>query len=179
MREDYYITSVNDMFVYLEVLRQFEPESVLDVGMFLKRTGALAKSIGDVDISNTFVFDGVDFAPQINAQVYRRVYDNIETWQDFKESIWQVADFSGGIADNSGSFKDKKYTLAVLMRCESFLDSEDLSRLFEWMSTHVEMVVISGKLEDLKIDRKKWQYVSEVETLKLEDDEYTIVCWNA
>lgn len=173
MTEEYYITGKNDMYIYLEALRQFEPDAVLDVGMFLKRTGAIARNIGDIGISQAIMIDGVDFAPQIEADVYRRVYDDIETWQNFRGSL--ETDFS---ADNRGKFKDKKYTLAFLMRCEKIINSEDLNLLFEWMSTHVENVVITGKFEDLKIDTKKWLSVVEVEPLKLEGDEYSVVCWD-
>jgi hypothetical protein len=142
--------------------------------MFLKRTGAIARNIGDIGISQTIVIDGVDFAPQIEVDVYRRVYDDIETWQDFRGSL--EMDFS---ADNRGKFRDKKYTLAFLMKCEKIINSEDLNLLFEWMSTHVENVVITGKFEDLKIDTKKWLSAVEVEPMKLDEDEYTIVGMNS
>jgi hypothetical protein len=177
MTEEYYITGKNDMYMYLELLRQFEPDAVLDVGMFLKRTGAIARNIGDMGISQAIVIDGVDFAPQIEADVYRRVYDDIEAWQDFRGCFGTETDFSGVSADNHGKFKDKKYTLAFLMRCEKIISSEDLNLLFEWMSTHVENVVITGKFEDLKIDTKKWRSVANVSPLSLDECEYTIVSW--
>jgi hypothetical protein len=159
----------------MEMLRQFEPDTVLDVGMFLKRTGAIARSIGDLEFSDNIVLDGVDFAPQIEAKVYGRVYDGIETWQDFRESSGQKSDFSSGADGNLEKFKDKKYTLAFLMRCENFLCNEDWERIFEWLGTHVEIAVISGKIENLKIDKKRWQSATEVELMKLETDEYCVI----
>jgi hypothetical protein len=176
MMEDYYITNKNDMFMYIEALRRFEPESVLDIGMFLKRVGAISRSIGDWDISCTCLIDGVDFAPQVKAEVYSRVYDDIETWQDFRGNCVSEVEFTGGTDGNSAKFIDRKYTLAFLMRYEKFIGGEDLNSLFKWMSKHVEIVAIAGKFDDMEVFISKLgNAVAEVEPLKLGNDEYMMV----
>jgi hypothetical protein len=174
--EDYYITNKNDMFMNIEVLRQFEPESVLDIGMFLKRVGAISRSIEDWDISGTCLIDGVDFEPQVKADVYSRVYDDIETWQDFRGDCVSEMEFTGGTDDNLTKFKDKKYTLAFLIGYEKFICGEDLNSLFKWISTHVEIVAIAGKFENVEVlISKLGSAVVDVELLKLGDVECELI----
>ena len=42
--ENYYITNDNDIFVFFEIISQTSPRSILDVGMFLKRIGAVTRA---------------------------------------------------------------------------------------------------------------------------------------
>jgi hypothetical protein len=178
MVEGYYITNEDDMYIYVEIFRRMKPTSVIDVGMFLKRIGALSRNIKDSSFSYACELDGVDFAPQIDAKVYECVYDNIERWQKFDEKGGINTNFSGSAADGLGKLKDKNYTVAFMMRSDNFLSREDFNSLFAWMSTHAEMMVFDGKFEDIKIEINKLELgraIANVESLKLDENEYSLV----
>ena len=49
----------------------------MDVGSFLKRIGALSRSVGDIELPEGLVLDAVDFGDAPKLPIYDTVYDGI------------------------------------------------------------------------------------------------------
>ena len=71
------ITDANDIYIYFEVIRQLNPVSVLDVGMMLKRMGAVSRQSMNCEISRDIRLDGIDFDPDVYLPVYKQIYSDI------------------------------------------------------------------------------------------------------
>ena len=77
MTRSYCITDKTDIFVYFEIIRQTGAKSVLDVGCFLKRIGALSRSVGDISLPEDIRLDSTDLVDAPKLPVYDTVYDGI------------------------------------------------------------------------------------------------------
>lgn len=73
----YYITDKNDIFVFFEVIRLGQPERMLDIGMFLKRIGAVSRNVKDFEIPKTTILDAYTLTPEREINIYKTIYDNI------------------------------------------------------------------------------------------------------
>lgn len=73
------LTRQNDLYIYFEVIRQLQANPVLDLGMTLKRAGAVSRQIADSSIDSNTTLIGVDFAPAQSFPVYEMLYDRILT----------------------------------------------------------------------------------------------------
>lgn len=80
------ITSENSIYAYFEVISQIEPQNVLDVGMFLKRIGNLSRCAMSQTISDNLQLDGVDFFEECNLPVWKMIYDQVISQEDFMKS---------------------------------------------------------------------------------------------
>lgn len=69
--------------IYFSVINDIMPETVLDIGMFLKRNGSVSRASGGLSIKNQIILDGVDVMPSINLGVYKTIYDHITSKDDF------------------------------------------------------------------------------------------------
>lgn len=65
------IRNENDIYIYFEVITQLEPRKILDIGMFLKRIGSVARKVMDEELSEELVLDGVDLFPEIDFPVWK------------------------------------------------------------------------------------------------------------
>ncbi len=77
MTEGYCITDKTDIFVYFEIIRQTGAKSVLDVGAFLKRIGAVSRCVGDIELPEELTLDAVDIIDAPKLPVYKTIYDDI------------------------------------------------------------------------------------------------------
>jgi hypothetical protein len=160
-KKHYYITNPNDMYLYFEIINQVEPSSVVDIGMFLKRIGALARSVKGNSVSSDICLDGIDFMPEIKANVYRTIYNSIENYETFKTMI-----------------NDKKYDLAVALRTEYFLDVKDQTALLKWLRTHTKYAVISGTLKNWNVESYINNETITVKELHIEKDAYSLLIFS-
>ncbi len=71
------ITDGTDIYVYYELIRQADPQSILDIGMFLKRCGAVSRQVMGLEISPKVHLDGAAFPGETDFPVYHRIYDTI------------------------------------------------------------------------------------------------------
>lgn len=74
-------------YTYFEVINDIEPESVLDIGMVLKRAGTVSRNIQGKEIDGRIRLDGVDFLPDVDAGVYSAIYNHIYAFYEFLTSI--------------------------------------------------------------------------------------------
>lgn len=74
---DIMIRRANDAYIFLEVIDQLEPASVLDVGMFMKRAGFVARQVMDKELPRGIRLDGVDFFPEVSLPIWQGIYDHV------------------------------------------------------------------------------------------------------
>lgn len=122
--EDLVITDGTDIYVYFEVLRQLRPARVLDVGMFLKRIGAVSREAMSCRLPEGLRLDGIDAMPERRIPIYDRIYDHI------------YEDVDGWIRDAG-----KAYDAAVLIGHGKWLPRERRERLWEAFSGRVQHVL--------------------------------------
>ena len=82
----------NSIYMFYEAIEQLEPEKILDVGMFLKRTGAVSRKVMSRDIPEDRQLTGIDFFPELTFPVWNMIYDQIETAESYykKRTILQL-----------------------------------------------------------------------------------------
>lgn len=85
------ITDERDIFTYFELIRRMNPTSILDIGMFLKRVGAIDRQVMDCEILPQVQLDGVDIFPEIDFPVYRRIYNHIFTMDTMPKDKYDMA----------------------------------------------------------------------------------------
>lgn len=83
---DMILANENDIYIFFEVIRQLEPKSILDVGMFLKRIGSVSRKVMDGEIEDNIMLNGVDFFPEIQFPVWNTIYDTYVTYEEFGEA---------------------------------------------------------------------------------------------
>ena len=47
---DYYITKKSDIFFFYQIIAHTNAKSILDLGMFFERVGAVSRQIGDAEL---------------------------------------------------------------------------------------------------------------------------------
>lgn len=79
------LTDENDIYIFFEVIKQLEPEKILDIGMFLKRIGSISRKAMNCEVPEEIRLDGIEFFPEINFAVWRNIYDQIMSVEQFSE----------------------------------------------------------------------------------------------
>lgn len=135
-----YIVNQNDMYLYFEIINQLEAKSVIDIGMFLKRIGAVSRQVKDLSLPDNIVIDGIDYMSDMPVKIYERIYNNIGDGRDF--AINQNA---------SNKFWDRKYDLAFLLRMKPMLnvknEENNGDKIWKWLLGHVRFAVIDGSTD--------------------------------
>lgn len=123
------LTGETDIYTYFEIIDKTEADSILDVGMFLKRIGSVSRQVKDKEIPAYKKLVGIDFFPEIKCPVWNTVYDDTYKPNDF---------FLSGNA--------QRYELAVVLQLEEHVRSEDVCILWKWLSTHVAYIFTDWRL---------------------------------
>ncbi len=111
------LRSENSIYLFYEVIEQIEPETILDVGMFLKRTGAVSRKIMSREVPECAELTGIDFFPEINFPVWHMIYDCIvDAGQYFKTE------------------DDKTYDLTVLLGLRELKEKIPFEQIVERIS---------------------------------------------
>lgn len=71
------IKNENSIYIFFQMIEQIKPQSVLDMGMFLKRVGSVSRKIMGCEVPERVQLDGVDFFPEVSFPVYQRIYNEI------------------------------------------------------------------------------------------------------
>lgn len=71
------VTDEDEIFTYFEVIRQLSPARILDVGMMLKRMGAVSRQAMHCAVPESARLDGVDFYPEVELPIYQTIYNHI------------------------------------------------------------------------------------------------------
>lgn len=83
----YGLVDSDTTYSYFKVINDIEPKKVLDIGMVLKRAGAVSRDIESIDVDENILLDGVDLLPDVDAGVYSTIYDHIIKAEDFLSEI--------------------------------------------------------------------------------------------
>lgn len=121
----YYITNKNDMFVFFQMIEQIEPESVLDMGMFLKRIGAISRNVLDSSIDENIRLDAVDIEDSVKLAVYDTVYTNIVKLQNL--DLIQKTD------------------LVMMMDAAGIMSMKELENVILWSEKNAKYIVTDAE----------------------------------
>lgn len=116
------ITDMDEVFFCFEMLKNLSPKRVLDIGMFLKRIGAVSRQAMSHGISPDIYLCGVDFFSQYSLPVYEKVYDE----------IWDREIF----CENTGHFD-----VALMLDVAGYLSEQEWQRLGAYLPRHVKGVL--------------------------------------
>lgn len=126
------LTSETDIYAFFEIIDQTEADSILDVGMFLKRIGSVSRQVKDKAIPVEKNLIGVDFFTEISCTVWKTIYNFVFTAGDFF------------LTENS-----QKYELAMVLQLEGSVDATKSNQMWSWLSTHVSYVMTDWNVQDI------------------------------
>lgn len=148
------ITNQNDIYVFFEIVKQIEPKSILDLGMFLKRIGNISRQTANEEISKEVTMDAVDYLEDMKIPVYETVYNGIYDEYTFLHS-------------------NKTYELAIMLRLGNVMDEEQEELLWNHLKGKVPYVLTDyegadrkrflenkGKILELKVDNNVYGLVT-------------------
>lgn len=128
MEQNFIITDENDIYVYFELIQRINPGTILDVGMFLKRIGAVARAARGREFGRRIELTGADFYPEYDFPVYHRVYDRILP----ANMLTTRSD-----AEKSAGF----YDLAILFHVNEHLADDEKYALWDYLMHHCGCLV--------------------------------------
>lgn len=149
------LTNETDIYTFFEIINRTEADSILDVGMFLKRVGSISRQIKDKEIPSDKKLAGVDFFPEVACPVWNTIYDVIYR----PEEIF--------VSEN-----EQKYELATVIQLEKYMEETETLSMWKWLSTHVSYIVTDWELEAVKkivkvkseqkitVDNKLYQFIT-------------------
>ena len=147
------LTNETDIYAYFEIIEEAQVNDILDVGMFLKRIGAVSRQIKDKELPQETKLTGVDFFEEISLPAWNKVYDEIYKGKEFFTPKNQ-----------------RKYELAVVMKAEQCLTRTESLQMWEWLSSHVSYIVTDwaegcqkllgrGTAREIKIDDAAYWFI--------------------
>lgn len=127
------LTNGTDIYTYFEVIEQVEPNSILDVGMFLKRIGSVSRQVKDKEILPEKKLTGVDFFPEFRCPVWTTVYNEIYKPDNFF------------VPENK-----KEYDLAVLFQLEEYVKKDIVLDMWKWLLFHSKYLVTDWNMKEVE-----------------------------
>lgn len=112
------------LYIYTELIKQIEPNSILDIGMFMKRYGAISRQVITAEIPKDVWFVGVDYMPEVDIPIYHEIYDEI---LEMDEVMKQYA--------------DQKFELIYALDLEKKFSRDEQKKIWNWMRTHAVHIV--------------------------------------
>lgn len=141
-----------DIYLYFEIIRQLNPKSVIDIGMFLRRIGAISRQVMGVEIENTVKLDAINIFDNKGPNVYSVIYNNIYDKNDLDE-------------------KKSDYELGLMIRVKDFVSEEYFDKLIEWCLGNTNQFVVEEMSDIIKygIESEK------VQTLTLDNETFYLI----
>lgn len=162
MKQNFIITDENDIYVYFELIQQIKPKTILDVGMFLKRIGAVTRAARGREFSRQIELTGADFYPEYDFPVYYRIYDRI-----FPASMLTTS--------RNGDKAGAVYDLAVLFHINEYLSADEKNVLWDYLMHHcayligdttdsafVEYVLAHGTCQAVTLEGRQYAVVTPI-----------------
>jgi hypothetical protein len=116
-----------DISFFLQCVEQISPQSILDIGMFLKRVGCISRQALDVEIDPTCILDGTDCMPDIQVPIYHTIYDHILPLEDFLTHTTSL---------EYQPFPLSNYDMTAVMQPANIIPQQTLAPMWEWISLH-------------------------------------------
>lgn len=79
------IKNENSIYIFFQMIEQIKPQSVLDMGMFLKRVGSVSRKIMGCEVQASIELDGVDFFPEVSFPIWKTIYNQTMTAERYFE----------------------------------------------------------------------------------------------
>ena len=151
------ITNDNDIYVYFKLIEQLQPASILDVGMFLQRIGAVSRQAMSCEIPNNIYLEGIELFGENILPIYHKIYNKITLLPDFS------------FAD------DNIYDMAVCIHVSEWLHPDD--RLFFWkyITSHAHVIISDTS------DSEFVNYIisnCNAEAINIDGEQYAIIYGN-
>lgn len=129
------IVNQNDIYLYFEMFRQLKPSKVIDIGMFLKRIGAVSRQAVSSEIGADVKLFGIDVMPECGVGVYSTIYDR----------IWSVGGFAGmeeAMEETIEKTMEKTYDLAFMLRTDKCLSISEESGIVSRIAKEASYLVV-------------------------------------
>lgn len=115
------ITDRDSFYFFFEAIKNTHPNSILDIGMFLKRIGALSRGILSYSIPEDILLDGVDCMPEVEVPIYHSIYNSICSLEDFLTQKKRP---------------DISYDMISFLFLEPICSKEQIENLCKWIMGH-------------------------------------------
>ena len=145
----YNIVDSNDIFLFFEVIDRAKPNSVIDIGMFIMRIGAVSRNVKDISVPDKVRLDGLSFEKLPDFPIYKTVYDNI-----YK------------------NIPEDEYDLGIMLDVLSVCLESELQSVIEFVDKKVSFLLIDDSSYK-KI--KSYLHVKSETKLSSEENQYILV----
>lgn len=122
------IKNLHSVQAYFGLIEEIEPEKVLDVGMLLKRIGSCTRMALQHEISDEIELTGVDLFPEIEFEIWNKVYDEIWNFNDFLKQQ-----------------KNECYDLAVLLDIFPIISVDEQEKLWNRIRGRARYILVDTK----------------------------------
>ena len=116
--KDYAVTDKNAISLYFQSLQGTGGMRVIDLGCFLKRIGALSRTVLDLSIPEDTYLVGVDIPSSSDLPIYENIYDEIRT------------DLPG-----------MHFAIGLLLCPEGVYTKEETKKYLSWCRVHCDRVI--------------------------------------
>lgn len=111
---DCVLKNTNSIRAYFGLIKELEPEKILDVGMLLKRIGSCTRAALQCEICDEIELVGIDLFPEIQFEAWNKTYD----------TVWNFHEF---LAQN----RDDYYDLVFLLDIREIINIKEQKELCE------------------------------------------------
>lgn len=108
------IKNENSIYIFFQMIEQIKPQSVLDMGMFLKRVGSVSRKIMGCEVPAFVQLDGIDFFPEVSFPIWNRIYNQILPADRYFETE-----------------QEKRYDLAIVLGAEELQKKRCLQEIIK------------------------------------------------
>ncbi len=122
VRPHWVLTDPDEMNAFALLVSQLHPVKMLDVGMFLKRIGAISRSFRNFEIPSDTELFGLDLTGA-EVEIYHVLFRQIVTAQDYQEM-----------------YRGEQFDLVVLFEAEKLMDEAAYLGLWEWVLLHTKRI---------------------------------------
>lgn len=152
------INNWNDIYTYFQVIRAYKPGSILDIGMFLKRTGCISRRTMCFEALENVQLDGIDLFPEYQLKVYLSIYNHIYT-----------VDKIDLLPEN------KKYDMIIMMNIADFISKEQEDTLFQYAIKHGRYILTDSNSMETQMQNEMHIKYHDV---TVEDSQYALIDTN-
>lgn len=133
-----YTNNTNDIYVYFELSRMYEAKSILDIGMFLTRCGALSRQVKDAMIPPDTFMCGIPLYLDV-LPVHVVMYDSIASLDSLYED------------------KEAFFDIVFMLNMDQNFLKEHKERLLSYLVEHTARIIFNDTSPEV-IDYLKARY---------------------
>ncbi|GEM_PF-1479871 len=150
------ITDGTDVYIYFELIRQLQPNSVLDAGMFLQRIGAVSRQAMNCEIASDIQLVGIHTKQQKVFPVYHQIYNEIIEI----DSFLQQKEIS------------KSVDVVMALSLQGRLQGTQEQQLVDYAVTHARCIVID--MDNAQLIHRIQQHCTQQQSLQVDSKQYLL-----